>query len=216
MTEVTDADVTQADRELLAMEYEREGWPRAVFGVRHGNEWPSERTALRAIAAARQQERERMATFDMRTTIARGIHTFECDEADEDRRRCRLPPVARWSDPWHPSCAHQLAKLHRQADCIIASIRAYLEIPPAAADRADRDVEPVVPHEKPQNVAAEGRGDDDRAPGPWERELAAIVDESERDARSKAIGKALRLLRSRIPGGPADWTEFDEALREIG
>ena len=61
-----------------------------------------------------------------------------------------------------------------------------------------------------------GRGDDDRAPGPWERELAAIVDESERDARSKAIGKALRLLRSRIPGGPADWTEFDEALREIG
>ena len=214
MTEVTNADVTPEDRELLAKEYEREGSPMTAFRVRHGNEWPWERTALRAIPAARQQERERMKVEPCVVEWHRpeewvpsprgdGVDRLIIIDCGSYRNTC-------WADHSLPSETRAWAEMPAPPSW------AAQPIPPAAADRADRDEEPALPHEKPQNVAAEGRGDDDGAPGPWERALEAIVDESERDARSKAIGKALRLLRSRIPGGPADWTEFDEALREIG
>lgn len=67
MTEITDADVTQADRELLAIEYEREVGGRAVDALRHGGYdlGVNLRCALRAIAAARKTQMPAMATDEM-------------------------------------------------------------------------------------------------------------------------------------------------------
>lgn len=66
--------------------------------------------------------------------IARGIHAFDCYDANEDRKRRRLPPVEKWADPWQPSGVHQLRKLRRQAKFIVAELDALQRTPTPAAE----------------------------------------------------------------------------------